>query len=59
MICPLLSKCTKQVDFDTYRNVCSNLSEDAYKKCPEYQKIAGTPKAPSEWTALLSLVPTK
>jgi len=34
------------------------MTEDAYKKCPEYIKIAGEPKKPSEWASLLSLVPT-
>jgi len=34
------------------------MTEDAYKKCPEYIKIAGELKKPSEWASLLSLVPT-
>ncbi|MEM4500574.1 MAG: hypothetical protein QW512_00390 [Thermofilaceae archaeon] len=57
MLCPLLTTCKKQVDLDTYRNVCSNISSDEYKKCDEYRKIASTPKTPSEWSSVLTLTP--
>jgi len=58
MLCPLLSKCQEKVDLETYLKVCSNMSEDAYKKCPTYQKIASEQKTPSEWSRTLSPTPT-
>lgn len=58
MLCPLLSICKKQVDLDTYRNVCTNMSKDAYKDCEEYKKLASTPRAPSAWASLLTSTTT-
>ena len=58
-MCPLISRCSRKVDIDTFRNVCSNVAADEYKNCPEFQKIASTPRTPSEWTSLLSLVTSK
>lgn len=56
MICPLLSVCKKQVDLDTYRNVCTNVAKDAYKDCDEYKRIASSQRPPSAWMSLF--IPT-
>lgn len=56
MLCPLLGKCKAKVDIEKYKNVCSNITEDAYKKCEEYVKLAGGTKTPLQWQELLSLV---
>lgn len=55
MICPLLGVCKKQVDLDTYRSVCTNVSKDAYKDCEEYKKVASTPRTPAAWSSILTL----
>jgi len=53
MICPLIGICKEKVDLEHYRNVCSNITEDAYKNCPHYQKLTSTPKTPSEWSKII------
>jgi len=58
MLCPLLSKCQEKVNLEKYLKVCSNMSEDAYKQCPTYQRLAAEQKTPSEWSRLLSPVPS-
>jgi hypothetical protein len=56
MLCPLLSKCKAKVGVKKFREVCSNITEDAYEKCEEYAKLAGGAKTPLEWSELLSIV---
>ncbi|MEM2259992.1 MAG: hypothetical protein QXP52_00145 [Candidatus Aenigmatarchaeota archaeon] len=50
MICPLIGKCNENVKMEYYVAVCSNVTEDAYKKCQAYKKFAEMVKTPSEWS---------
>jgi len=54
MICPLLRVCKANVDLEHYQKICSNLREDAYKKCEHFQKQAGGKKTPLEWQSLIT-----
>lgn len=54
MICPIISRCQQKVNFEYYTNYCSNINEDAYKKCQYYQSFIQTSKLPSEWGEYLS-----
>jgi hypothetical protein len=54
MICPLLGRCEAQVNIEHYRNVCSNVVEDAYEKCDHYKRQASGTKTPLEWQKLLT-----
>jgi len=54
MICPLLRVCKANVDLEHYQKICSNLREDAYKKCEHFQKLAGGKKTPLEWQSLIT-----
>jgi len=58
MICPLLSVCKAKVSLDQYSTVCSNISKDAYKDCPEYKKISSETKTPLDWSKIVTLTPT-
>ena len=53
MICPFITKCKEKVDFEHFRNVCMNITEDKYKECPIYQKLTSEKKTPSEWSSLI------
>jgi len=54
-ICPFITKCSAKVSVDQYVKICSNVTADAYKDCPVYQKIASEQRTPTEWSKLLSL----
>ena len=54
MICPFVGTCKKTVSLEQYRNICTNITKDAYKECPEFQKLTKEPKIPSEWGSLLT-----
>jgi hypothetical protein len=54
MLCPLLGRCKAKVSVDHYRNVCSNLTEDAFKKCEHWLKTVGTEKTPAEWSQIFA-----
>ncbi|MEM2446524.1 MAG: hypothetical protein QW734_07685 [Candidatus Bathyarchaeia archaeon] len=47
--CPLLSRCSEKVNMEKFNDVCSNLIEDAYRKCDTYKKASGELKTPKEW----------
>lgn len=34
---------------EKFNDVCSNLIEDAYRKCDTYKKASGELKTPKEW----------
>ena len=51
MFCPLISRCKAQVAFEHYANICTNISEDAYKRCTYYQQQSQEKKTPSEWAS--------
>jgi hypothetical protein len=57
MLCPLLGKCESKIPLDKYRDVCSNVMEDAYKKCDQFKSIAGGTKSPTDWEKLLRPTP--
>jgi hypothetical protein len=52
MICPLLRACRAQVSFDHHQQFCTNVTEDAYKRCEHYKSQTAGAKTPSEWTKL-------
>jgi len=54
MICPLLRTCTQKVSLEHYKEKCTNLTEDKFKECSTYQKLAGGEKTPLEWQKLLA-----
>jgi len=49
MVCPLLSKCNKEVTLDHFLNTCVGSTRDAYKTCPYYQEMATKRKPAREW----------
>jgi hypothetical protein len=53
MICPLLGKCDAKIPLETYQALCTSLTEDAYKKCEQFKKLAGGSKSPADWERLL------
>jgi len=59
MICPLVSRCKAQVGFEHYVNICANISEDAFKRCPHYQQQSQEKKTPSEWASEITGVRLK
>lgn len=54
--CPLLSRCASKVDLDKYLKVCSNLTQDAFKDCPDYKRASQELKTPLEWDRLFTSV---
>jgi hypothetical protein len=54
MICPLVGKCSEKVKFEQYLNICTNMTEDAYKTCPVYKKYAERLETPSVWRTILT-----
>jgi hypothetical protein len=57
MICPLLSVCKAKISLEHYSTICSNMTKDAYKDCPEYKKIATETKTPLDWSKVLTFTP--
>ncbi|PUA31022.1 MAG: hypothetical protein B9J98_08160 [Candidatus Terraquivivens tikiterensis] len=58
MICPFISACKAKVTYEHYTTVCSNISKDAYKECPDYKKFTSESRTPVEWTKILSPMPS-
>lgn len=54
VICPLISTCKVKVEMEKYLKTCSNLTEDAYKKCTEYINQVKELKTPLEWSRILT-----
>ncbi|MCS7387167.1 MAG: hypothetical protein NDF55_10660 [archaeon GB-1867-005] len=55
MVCPLIARCKKKVDYETYREFCINIQEEKYKECDEYKKVMGVKRTPLEWNEFLGL----
>jgi hypothetical protein len=53
-ICPFIGRCKEKVTIDKYMSTCTNITEDAYKKCPTYQQMTAEAKTPEEWRQLLT-----
>jgi len=53
-ICPFISACERKVGFDFYRDVCSNVTVDAYKDCDHYKELIEEERTPVEWGRLLA-----
>jgi len=54
MPCPLLGRCRKRVDFDTYTNYCSSTLEEKWRECDEFKRLTSGERTPSEWSSVLS-----
>lgn len=58
MICPIISTCKAKVNFDHYKEFCSNMREDKYKDCPHFKKQTEAERTPMEWSSILTRSPT-
>lgn len=50
MICPIISRCSQQVDLNHYLHYCSHPTEENYRKCQYFISLQQQKKTPSEWS---------
>jgi len=54
--CPLIRKCSEKVKFESYNEICSNITRDAYLECEAFKKATAGTKTPMEWDELVRVV---